>query len=161
MSRILKLSAALFAIVGVTAGCAPRQFRYVDEAGEKWETEVAEYPRIVAKIQQTFAPGAYENVDVYYHEWKGGDVRKFEKEGHETTPPDDLLILGDLAVFRGPLPDHESALSELRRLGADLGAHTLTDVHYTVVMGEKYIGGTELVGWIYKARAARRTEETR
>ena len=159
MSKTLRLSAALLAIATVTAGCAPRPFRYVDRTGEKWKLEVEEYPRVVAKTHQTYAPGAPETVVVYYREWRGGDVQRFGKEGDGTAPPDGLLILADLAVFRGPHPDHEDALSELRRLGADLGAHTLTEVHYTVIMGEKYIGGTELVGWIYEARAARRMKE--
>ena len=159
MTRTLTLSATLLALAAVGGGCTPRHFRYVDRTGEQWTREVAEYPRVVRTTEQKFAPVAPEKVAVYYRVWGSGDPRKFAMDASETAPPEGLLVLADLAVFRGPLPRREEALSELRRLAGDLGAQALTEVYYTAVMGEKYVGGTELVGWIYKARAAHRNEE--
>ena len=141
-------------------GCVPRHFRDVDPDGAEWLAEKAKYPLVVEKRKGKFASRAGERVDVYYRSGIGGDRWKFAQRGSETAPPEDLLVLADLAVFRGPLPDHESALSELERLAGDLGAHVLTEVHCTAVVGKKHIGGAELVGWIYKASAARRKEKS-
>ncbi len=161
MSRTPGFSVGILALVAVTAGCGPRQFRQVDPTHEKWKAELANYPRVEADIYQKFAPRRPEDVAVFYYLWKGRDMQKWAKIGEETNPPAGLLVLADLAVFRGPEPDHDGALWELRRMAADLGADTLMHVLYTVVVGTKYMGGTELVGWIYKGRAARRREETR
>ncbi len=157
MSRASRLSCPLVILAAVVAGCAPR-VRCVNEAGAEWKAEVATYPRVVRWTKRTFPPGDPESLSVYYAR---PNKPAYATMGHGTAPPPQgLSILADLAVFRGPLPDHEGALAELRHAAAALGADTLTEVQYTVVVGDTRIGGSALVGWIYVA-TARRTEVKR
>ena len=127
----------------------------------EWKEELALYPQVEKKSEESFSPTELEEVDVYcYHElnWM---PPAFQNVARQDGPPYEAEVLADLKVFRGPLPDHESALQELRQRAAELGADHLTDVLYTVIVGPEYLGGAELVGWIYEGRAARREEDAR
>ena len=158
MNEILRLIAATLALTAGTAACAPPHFRKVDPTDSNWEAERAQYPKVKVKTDQEFPPTDPEHVAVYYDPRKGACSQPFGETGSLTKPPSDLVVLADLAIFRDSHPDHVGATQEMRQRAANLGADSLTDVRYTVIIGRQFIGGTQLVGWIYQGCAARQKE---
>lgn len=153
MNRVAETIAALL-VLSTFAGCATGPCRYVDPRGKTWEKEHSEYPQVLRRMDRSFPPSNPEGVAIYDAPQQSPPTWMYGAQGSGPRPPEGLLILGELKVFRGSLPDHEGARAELRRIAARLGATALLELRCTVILGEKYVGGIELVGWTYEAKAA-------
>jgi hypothetical protein len=143
---------AVASLIGCAAG---GHYRFVDPKGETWAKEVSDYPKIVLRTDQRFPAADPGGVRTYFSPVGQPAFRKVGSEGTVGPPPADLQILADLKIIRGPRPDHEGACAELRTMAARLGATALTEVRCTVILGETYVGGAEIVGWTYEGHAAR------
>jgi hypothetical protein len=139
-------------LAAACAGCAGSRFRHVDPAGDAWLREAAGYPRVTRLTRSSLPPRTPESVDVY-HALQGEECCTFGEGGRLPPPPKGLRRLADLAVLRRA-PDHRAALDELRRMAAEIGAGVIVEARYTVILGESWLGGAELVAWVYEATAA-------
>ena len=129
-------------LLATIVGCTSSPFRYVESASDlrEWNRDLESYPHIDRKTDHIFDPVDPESVEVYF-------------ANHEKKPQRSYLRLARIQILRRPLPDHTGALDELRARAAALGAAVLTDVGYTVVVGERHIGGSRLLGWVYHGDA--------
>lgn len=156
--RMRLIGAALVATLGgLNSGCVDNHFRFVERNGTEWAGEAASYPRVVRLTTKTFPSGETEGVDVYYSPTKDLRIRKFAEIGSIENAPRGAHPVAELAILRAS-SDHEGALRELRRMAAELGANALVDVRYTVIVGERWLGGAELVAWVYEGKAVRNEE---
>lgn len=154
---VLGVSALLLAVLA--AGCGAPHFRHADSSSElrEWEQQQCD-ATVVKRLSDTVrAPTATEQVVVRYslpHFGAAfGDTSDGAAAGPSSAGNVERVVVGKIRTIRGPMPDHAGALRELRGEAAKLGATSLEDVAYTVVLGESFTGGAQLLGWEYRGTA--------